>query len=975
MRYVALVICIFLFSFSAHSMSANNMVKGKLTGSDGGPLIGVTVLIKGTTTGVITDIDGNYSIECPTGSVLQFSYIGYKKQEITVSSEVINVVMEEDKIGLEEVVVVGIGYGTARKTDLTGSISTVSSDKFTKGVISSTEELIQGKVAGLTVMKNGGGDPSQGFSVRLRGGTSLSASNGPLYVVDGIPGVDINTISPSDIQSIDVLKDASAAAIYGSRGANGVILITTKKGAANKTLTEYNGYVAVGYASKYYDELSANQWRQYVRDNKVVGAVDYGANTNWQKEVEQIAISHNHNFSFQSGTDKTSYRASINYLDNQGIMLKSDLSRLGGSIYLSHSALKDRLVVDANMSSTYDQWQPFDTYIFRSLYNMNPTIPVKDKNGKYTEVEGIDYFNPVAHIMNQIQNDTRLRLLGYTKVSLEILKGLKAVVDLSATINTHEGRYYVLSTDKLAGANQGYGRKTIDDNYMKQIETYLTYEFKKRDHTLNLLGGYSYMNNMYEGSGAERRKFDTDLFLYNNLGAGFDARPGDVYSYKGEATLISVFGRVNYNYKGRYLATATIRQDGSSKFGKNKKYGLFPSANFAWRISDEPFMASTGSWLNNLKLRVGYGVTGNQEGIQSYSSIQLLGQTSGTGNMYYDPASKTWKKAYGVIQNTNPDLQWEQTAQTDIGIDFILLNRINGTFDYYNKKTSKLLFTYNVGVQKYPFSYMLANVGDLSNKGIELTLSAVIIDKPDLKWNIDVNFASNSQKILKLSNKIYTTDVVYEGDLTNAAGLSNVYAQVIKEGYVAGTFYGYHCDSITKDGKYALHDYNNDGKITPDKDKVVLGDVQPDFSTGFGTNVMFKGIDLNISFNGVFGQKLLNTTYMSIMVDKRLPTYNVPDKALTDKVNADPLFSDYWIENGSFLRLQQITLGYSIPFKANGWVKKVRIYVTGENLHVWTKYSGLDPELNLEGLTSPGIEFYNFYPRPRTFSFGLNVSF
>ncbi|HOK52227.1 MAG TPA: TonB-dependent receptor, partial [Bacteroidales bacterium] len=431
-------------------------------------------------------------------------------------------------------------------------------------------------------------------------------------------------------------------------------------------------------------------------------------------------------------------------------------------------------------------------------------------------------------------------------------------------------------------------------------------------------------------------------------------------------------------YQSKYYLTATLRRDGSSKFGKNNKWGVFPSASASWRISAEKFMEPLRNVLTNLKLRVGYGVTGNQEGIPSYKSIMLLGQSSEDPQGYtyfsFDGTTGKWLTAYGIIQNANPDLKWEQTAQTNIGLDVSLYNRINITLDYYRKYTSDLLFTYAVPQPPYLYGKMLANVGNLSNNGLEITVNAAIIQRKDFSWNVDVNFATNTQKIDKLSNQLYTTDAVPAGLLTGIRGMSGVQAQLIKEGYVAGTFYGLVCDSISSSGKYVYHDFDGDGKIT-DKDKTVIGDVQPDYTAGLSMSFTYKQFDLGFSFYGIFGQDLLNASYMSAMDDARLPTYNVPDAALTDKLKAPADYSSYWIEDGSFVRLQNVTLGYTLPLKVNSWVKRARVYVNAENLFVITKYSGLDPEINLDGLDFPGIEVFNAYPKPRTYSVGLSVTF
>ena len=938
-------------------------ITGTVVDSDQNPLPGATIIKEGTTTGTISDLNGQFELTGNQGNVLIVTFIGYKPQNITVnSSEPLTIVLQEDFVSIGETVVVGVGYGTMRKADLTGAITSVSADEMKKGVVVSSEQLLQGKVAGLTVVQ-GTGDPASGASVRLRGGTSLSASNGPLIVVDGIPGVDFNTVQPSEIVSIDVLKDASAAAIYGSRGANGVIIVTTNREKKGK-ITEYNGYVAVGTVSNHLDLLSANQWRQYVRDNNIVGATDYGADTDWQKELEQTSVSQSHNISFSNVNEDGGYRLSFNYLNNEGIIVNSKLERLGASLTAHQYTLNNKLKLEGGIHTNFDKWKPIDNRIFERSYNLSPVIPVFDDKGEFTSIAGTNYENPVEINTNRTTENTRHRLLAYGKVELEIMDGLKATTNVSYEYNSLQTRLYKPTYAVLEGfTDQGYGQRTLGDYQTMQLEAYLTYDTEfEGGHKLNVLGGYSYLDNMYEGFGAERRGFDSDLFLYNNLAAGQDYRAGDVYSYKGSANLISFFARANYNYLGRYMFTATIRDDGSSRFGANDKWGIFPSASIAWRISDENFMSSTSSWLNNLKLRVGYGITGNQDGIGEYKSLSILGAG---GDSYYDAETDTWKQSYGPTQNPNPDLKWESTEQINIGLDFSLFNRLNGSLEVYQKKTSDLLYTYAVPQPPYLVGTMLANVGDLSNKGVELTLNSNIMKTTDFSWNASLTLAHNKQEIDKLSNQVYETDVIYTGSLHSLRGMSNQFSQVIKEGYAVGTFWGPKSLGLDEDGNFILE---NEGEAQD------LGSVQPKLSMGFSMNFDYKQFDLEVSTYGMFGQKVLNATAMSLNDPSRLPAQNVPDDFLTSGITDDPTFSDYWIEDASFLRLQTLSLGYTINTQKLG-LERVRVYVTGENLFVITGYSGVDPEVSIDGLDTPGIDMFNYYPKPRTFSFGLNVSF
>jgi TonB-linked SusC/RagA family outer membrane protein len=949
-------------------------VRGTVLDADGQPLTGATIIIEGTTTGTVADIDGNFAIECPKGSTLSISFMGYKGQQVTVTTaDKLKITLEEDVVALEEAIIVAVGYGTMRKSDLTGAISSVSSEKLKKGIVSSSEQLLQGKVAGLTVIQ-GSGDPASGSSLRLRGGTSLKAGNSPLIVVDGIPGVDFNSVQPSDIVSIDILKDASAAAIYGSRGANGVIIVTTNR--ADKGMkAEYSGYVAIGTVANHLDLLSADQWRAYVRENNVLGAVDYGADTDWQRELEQTSISHSHALSFSNSGEKGGYRVSLNYLYDDGIIKTSHLDRLGGSVSAFQNLWKDRLKIEAGVHTNFDRWNSVDNGIFERSYNLNPTIPVFGEDGEYTEISGTAYENPVEMNTNRKADNARHRFLGFAKADLQIIKGLNGIVNLSYEYNSAQYDYYLPSYSFSGRTVKGYASKSLNDYRNMQIETYFNYAHTfATAHNLGLMGGYSYLNNVYDGFQGQNRGFDTDLFLYNRLQSGLDLQSGDVSSYKGEAVLVSFFGRLNYSYKGRYMLTATLRRDGSSRFGANHKWGWFPSASIAWRISDEAFMQGVSHWVSNIKLRLGYGVTGNQDGIGEYKSLSIMAAGS---NKYYDAISDSWKQGYAPSQNPNPDLKWESTSQINAGLDFTIMNRVFGTLDIYQKKTSDLLYVYQVPQPPNLYPSTLANVGDLSNKGIELTLNANILNKADFSWDVNLSLAHNNQKIDKLSDEKYFTDAVPTGDLHNLRGMSNQFAESIREGYPVGTFWGPKFGGLSADGKYLDTDSN---RINPDAGKypdslyTYLGSVQPKFSFGLGTTLTYWRFDLDISTYGMLGQKVLNATAMSMADPTRLPSTNVTDKFLKSGITDDPTYSSYWIEDASFFRLQSVTLGYKMKVAKLG-LEKIRLYVTGENLLVITGYSGVDPEVSIDGLDRPGMDMFNYYPKPRTLIIGLTLTF
>lgn len=972
MTLLMLVVCQTLFAQTF-------VAKGVVTDSQREPLIGAYVKVENTKDGTVTDVNGNFSLKCNKDATIEISYIGYVTQKLKASADM-NVMLENDAKMLDETVVVGVGYGTMRKSDLTGSIASVQAKDLKQGVITSTEQMLQGKVAGLSVVQSSG-SPEAGSTLRLRGGTSLSASNGPLIVVDGIAGVDFNSVQPSEIVSIDVLKDASAAAIYGSRGANGVVIVTTNRQGSDveKRTMQYNGYVAFASVAKQLDMLSANQWRGYVRENNLGGALDYGADTNWQKELLRTAVTHSHNVNFSTTRKNNGFRASITYNSNEGVIKRNNMERLAGSFSGFQYGLNGHLRMEAGVNANFDKWNPIDSRIFERELNLNPTFPVRNSDGSFAQLNGTNTENPVELNTNRTQDNKRHRFLGYGKVELEIISGLKATANGSYEFQHTTGGLFKPTYAQMEGQSEkGWAQRTYAEYTNRQIEAYLSYDKTfAEEHHLNAMAGYSFLDNINEGFGATRSGFETNAFGYNNLAAGTDYRQTDVYSYKSKTKLISFFGRVNYNYAGRYMFTATVRRDGSSVFGANHKWGTFPSASLAWRISDEKFMESTRSWLDNLKLRVGYGVTGNQSGVSAYKSIAVL---SASGASYYDSASQTWKNSYVQAQNVNPDLKWESTAQWNVGLDFGFINRIHGTLEWYHKKTSDFLWTYPVPQPPYIVGTMLANVGTMVNRGVELTLGANILRTKDFTLDANASLSYNHQEITKLSNSTYQAVGLQAGSLHNIRGLSNTYSQVIKEGYPAGTFWGPKCTGIDDDGKYIL-DKGEDGN------GYYLGSAMPKWNLGLSLSATYKDFDLSVAGYGMFGHKILNATRMQLFDASRLPAQNTLDDFITSGVKDNPTYSDYFIENGNFFRLQSVTLGYTIPKTKRFGFERIRLYVTGENLFCITGYKGTDPEVYVPDnvLNGPGIDRLitdsqsgdgaTYSPRPRTFSIGLNLSF
>lgn len=958
-----LVFCLFSFSMFAQ----NRTVRGTVTDASGEPLIGVTVQVQGTSSGTVTDLDGKFELEnVPANAVLDFSYVGMQPQSVAVNGRsTIDITMREDVAALDEIVVVG--YGTQLRREVTGSIANVSEKDFNKGITQTAADLLQGKVAGL-VITSGSGDITSGQTIRLRGTSSLTGSSAPFVVIDGVPGMDLNSVAPQDIESISVLKDASSTAIYGSRSASGVILVTTKKGKSDQTMVDYNGYVGISDVTNVPELLSAKEYRDYTSSHNInTEGMDLGANTNWFDEIMRTGFSQNHNISLSGGGKNSNYRASFSYFDLQGVVKDNSLQRYNLRMTFNQKALKDMLNISITGSVSTRDYSPTDTRNFVLAYNMLPVVPVKNADGSWYDTQEYDQGNPVRNIEYNSQLHKGGRYFGNIYAELKPFEGFTAALRLhKERANDDFGQYYNSETER--GRNdQGFAKRENWTWDKELLETTLNYEAQFNDHKMTLLGGYSYEDNYYQNSGAQNRQFVTDFFGYNNLQAGENLRPSDVWSGKNMTRLISFFGRATYNYKMRYLFEASVRRDGSSKFGANHKWATFPSFSAAWRMNEESFLADVKP-LDELKLRVGYGTSGNQEGIDPYQSLQLYGASG----QYYDNGK--WYRAYQISQNANPDLKWEETSMLNVGLDFSFLNsRISGTFEYYDKRTKDLLYTYQVPVPPYLFNEMLANVGSMSNKGVEFLLTGDIIRKPNLRWTASLNLAHNKNEITKLSSDKFSTTSIKTGSAWIRGGSDNT-THIVEEGRPVGTFYGWLCYGLDEEGHYILDDMI-DGKagLTND-DRTYIGVAQPKLTYGISNNISWKNWELNFFFRGVYGNDVLNFSKMSYATTQWLPGANVLKQALTLGLNDSPKYSSFYIEKGSFIKLDNASLSYSFNVSKWNYINRLRVYVTGQNLFTITNYTGLDPEVNMEGL-DPGVEGREYHPKARTISFGVNVSF
>jgi iron complex outermembrane receptor protein len=967
---------------------AQRQIQGTVTDDKGTPLAGVSVAVQGTKNGVTTNTDGSFTIGTnKSGKVaLTFSYSGYKTVEITADgASPLSVKMVAGENKLEDVVV--IGYGTRRQKDLTGAVAAVSNKDFNQGAVLSPQQAIQGKVTGVAISQNSG-KPGGSNTVRIRGGTSLTGSNDPLYVIDGVPisntagvgqanirgnGTDVfdqeptnplMTLNPDDIESVTVLKDASATAIYGSRGANGVIVITTKKGVAGNAKVSLETSGGISWVEGKLNVLSADQYRQTA---KTLGIAidDKGANTNWQDKIFRKAYSQDYYLTMSGGSEKTTYRASFGYGDQQGVMLASDLKRANARININHSALKDRLTFDfrANYGQTFSKQSPISNTVGSELGSsmnyeamvFNPTYPVYDPNGNYYNVRPYRV-NPVSFSDQVFDQVTNNRFIGSLSTTLKIISPLSVNVNLGYTDQNINRNSYISKVNLLGEGLGGYASVQKLEDYSKLLETILRYNQRFGRHTVDAIAGYSWQYFVNTGDRTTAQGFLSDEFKWYSLQAA--STISGVSTFQASNKLISFYGRANYNFDDRILATATVRRDGSSRFGSANKWGVFPSGSIAWRLSREKFLQSNA--ISDLKLRVSYGVTGNQE-IGNLNSITTLGATTQGYIVGGTRITTVLPQQYA-----NPNLKWEQTAQFDAGVDFSLFaGRLRGTVDYYKKKTTDLLLRIPVP-SPTAVSTQLANVGSVQNKGVEISLTGGIIQKRDFTWESNFNISFNRSKVLSLSNDQYKGNNIQIAPLQGTVSLGK-YAQLIVPGQPIGTFWGPQFTGI------------KDSMETYSAKDTIIGYAQPKYIFGFTNTFSYKKWTLNFLFRGSVGNDVFNLTGANMGYLNNLPGKNVLVSATTSglKRSQPKAYSSRWIEDGSFVRLDNLTLSYDLGLK-HTFISNARVYLTGQNLLLLTNYSGIDPEVNAEvsavGNAPLGIDYLS-YPRARTIIIGASLTF
>ena len=960
-------------------------ISGKVVDSKGESIIGANIMEKGTTNGTITDFDGNFNLNVAANAVLQISYIGYKTQEIPVSQLKAGAVitLKEDTEVMDEVVV--IGYGTQRKGDVTSAISSVKAEDFTVGKVGDAADLIKGKVAGLSIAK-GSGDPNATSSIRLRGVISVNGSTTPLILIDGVEG-DLSTVAPENIEAIDVLKDASAAAIYGTRGANGVILITTKTGKREAhTTASYSGYVSASQFGKKLDFMTAED----VRAGKT-NFTDKGYDTDWLDAISRTGFTHNHNFNISGGTKQTTYSADFTYRKEDGVIMNTYAEDIRMRFDVSRWMLNDMLKVNLNMvkkwhkNSATNATNSDQSNIYRQAIARNPTAPIYNEDGSYNEDFGVNYYyNPVGMLEERLGNYSYEETRATGNITLEPIKGWQTNLMLATSrFGAHDKGY---NTSEYYGnqLNQwtGYAYHTNSESYQNNLEITSKYDLNVGKHRMNAMVGYSYQYYKYEQNYANNYNFPTDFFQWNNLGIGQALKEGKagMGSSASENTLIGFFARVSYAYDNRYNLLVSVRREGSSKFGDNNKWGTFPSASLGWTISNEEFMKGI-TWLNNLKLRAGFGITGV---IPNNPYESLTKYTYGSSYYYSDGK---WLPGLSVNSNPNPDLRWEKSTEFNVGLDWSVLDdRLGGSIDLYNKKTTDLLFLYTVPTPPNLYNLTLANAGSVRNQGIEIAVNAVPVRTKDFEWKTVVTVSANKNKLLSLSNDMYESNSFIDtGGLGEPISIST---HRMEEGHALGDFYGLKSVGVSENGLFLIEkpdgeivEFAND-QLKNDEYRQYLGSGLPKVYLGWTNNLSYKNWDLSMQFTSQLGFKILNEPRAfyennSIAYNRLKSVEEAPYGGQYTLSSSQPqTFVSYYLEDGDFLKLTNLTIGYTFPIKKNNkYIKGVRAYLSGDNLFCITGYSGLDPELSNANPTYAGIDYRDKYPSIRSFTFGLNLTF
>lgn len=966
-------------------------VSGTVTDTKGEPLIGATIKVEGKASGMATDIDGRYELSVPEGARLEFSYIGYQTEKKKVSDGgTLDIVLAEDTRMLDEVVV--IGYGTIDKKELTSAVSHVSAKDFQSVAATDVSMLIQGKVPGLSVVNTAAADPNSAASLQIRGVSSREAGVSPLIVLDGVPGASLTNINPNDIASFDVLKDGAASAIYGTRGSNGVIVITTKKGARDgKTHTTYSATLSWDKANRDLDMMDAEDYRA-MRLLSGDAAVDLGASEDLFDMVQQVAFKQQHTITVSGGNANSNYRVTADYRNADGIEKRGNREEYGARATVNHTTKGGLFSITLNVAPRVVYRNLADNDVFRRAVEANPTTPVwnPDVPGRYYDFTDVNGFVNPLESMNLVRNKSQEKIIDWdATLKLNLLPLFMPNAKHSQTLNTqvtfadhqynNDVNYFEPATmnQHIRNDLKGYASRTANNARNLSLEWLGNYSISLNNHNIRAMVGYSYQYWQNSGFSAENKDFANDGVGADNLGSGaWMKEEGEVgmSSYKNDNKLIAFFGRISYDYDGRYLLTASLRHEGSSRFGKNHKWGNFPAVSAGWRISNEKFMEGTSSWLNDLKIRADFGVTGNQE-FGSYLSLDTMGPF---GYSYY---GGKWFQVWGPGKNVNSDLHWEQGKNWNVGLDFSLFNnRLYGSFNYFHRRQQDLLGNYRVPMPPYLFTHTYVNVGTMENQGFEFDITFNAVQTRDFTYTMNFIGSTQSNKFVDFSNSEFVGNDYYDVAYTEIP-YPNIPLQRIEKGRSIGGFYMFKYAGISTDGEWLIYDKDGDiikGIQGSEADRRYVGNGLPKFTLSTGHNFRYKNFDLSLFFRGAFGFHLFNIH--DFYYGTRNFTGNVLRKAYTknELISADqnPIVSDYFLERGDYFKLDQITLGYTLPLPKVRFMDSFRVYGTVRNVFTITKYSGMDPSnFNINGLTPGAHSGRGYYPTTRQFIVGVQLDF
>ena len=943
---------------------------GAVTEVSGVPLPGVNVFVNELAIGTITDADGKYTLSVPDDATITFSFTGFQTLEVPVDGRTtIDVLMTESAEVLGEVVV--IGYGITTKKELTGAVTSLKSEEFNRGTYSDPMGLVQGKVAGLSITKPNGADPLAGYQILLRGTNTLTSGQAPLIIIDGVIGADLKNINFQDVESFDVLKDGSAAAIYGTRGTNGVIIITTKSARSGKSTFEFSSQISTQIAPRGVRNLTATEFEDAILTYAPSKAGSlFGSDTDWFDEITRDnPISQQQHMALSGGTEKFSHRTSLTYSTDQGLLQDNSSQRILFKTNLVQKVLKDRLTLDFNLATNLRDYKPANYELFRQAFIQNPTQPVYDDSdpltGGYSYEQGLEYYNPVALLNERTREGSTNDIIQNLRATFKILENLSWDNFISSQKSDwEEGSYKTSFYPTILGVG---GEAEISNGRYNnsQFESVFNYRTAINEHNIQAVAGYSYQKFEQNSSYVGNSDFDTDIFLYNNIAAGayFAEGKGEAGSYKQESTLIALFGRVMYNFNEKYLASASLRREGSSKFGDNNKWGLFPAVSLGWRLHEEAFMQDV-SWVDDLKFRVGYGVTGNQD-FSPYRSLILLEQV---GSLYYN---QQWINSYGPGQNPNPDLRWEKKKELNIGLDFTISNKkINGSLEYYIRKSEDLLWEFQVSVPPYLYPYLFTNVGTISNRGVELTLNWQLMKRSNFQWNTTFTASHNKNVLDKITNDEFTQSSYETAFIGGAIG---VWTQRIQEGEEVGTFYGPVWLGVDDEGYDEFKNQNPIGEVDK-SDWEKIGTASPIAMLGWSNTLTFKNFDFSFNFRAGIGGNVLNTYRLYYESWKSIGLRNIVHTQYENpEFIGDITYSSKYVEDATFLKLDNLTLNYNFNIKS-GYISKLSAFVSAQNVWWVAGYQGIDPEVNLSGL-EPGIDNLSYYPRTTSITLGVNASF